>query len=229
MAPRDDRLDGWLRQRARKLWRDSVPLGGTQAAAYLERRSLFAASQALRFCEAAPLGRGRDVRFRPALVAAVQDGETLLAVQRTFLEWGRPRRARDLGDPRRMLGRPYGGAVRLAEPGPVLGLAEGIETAMSAMVILGLPVWATLGSKRLCTISLPPGVERLVLLPDRDAAGRAGAARALEVYVSAGLRVEVVWPPVGFKDWNDVLRKGGKGGGMSGARWTEWLARCRQE
>ncbi len=222
-------VDAWLRQRARELWEKSRPIAGTQAAAYLARRSLVSLPSVLRFCGATPLGQGKDLRYRPAMIAAVQDGSGLLGVQRTFLEWGQPRRARDLGNSRRMLGRPYGGAVMLAEAGPVLGLAEGTETAMSAMAILGLPVWATLGARRLCAIALPSIVERIVLLPDHDAAGQVGAAKAVDAYARLGLRVDVLWPPAGFKDWNDVLRKGEKGGGMGGARWTEWLARCRQE
>lgn len=223
------RQDGWLRERALDLWARSTAIRGTQGAAYLQCRGLVRLPPVLRFCEATPLGPVGDRRYRPALIAAVHDGDALLAVQRTFLEWGRPRRARDLGNPRRMLGRPGGGAVMLARAGPILGLAEGMETALSAMAILGLPVWATLGARRMSAMALPAIVERVLLLPDRDVAGRAGAAKAFEVYAEAGLQVQALWPPRGFKDWNDVLRKGEKGGGMVGARWTEWLARCRQE
>lgn len=225
----DERADAWLRQRACELWMNTQPLPCTQADAYLRQRGLTTSSPALRYCHVTPFGRGRAVRFRPALIAAVFEGCTLFAVQRTFLEIGKPRRARDLGNPRRMLGRPMGGAVMLAPEGQTLGLAEGVETALSAMTILGIPVWATLGSERMDRITIPARVTHLVLLPDRDRAGGRGAAKALDAYNRPGLTVEVVWPPLGFKDWNDALRMEERGDGVSGDRWIEWSAHHRQE
>jgi len=210
--------DPWSSARARDLWDSAISLGGTQAAAYLRRRGLTALPDALRFHPGTPLGRGRAAVFRPALIAAVREREALVAVQRTFLEIGRARRARDLGHPRRMLGRPRGGAVMLAPAGCVLGLAEGIETALSAMALLGIPVWATLGSERLARIALPGSVTRLILLPDNDTAGRRGAVRAVEAYVLPGRTIEVIWPPAGCKDWNDALRNEGEGAGSGWRR-----------
>lgn len=221
--------DLWLQQRATDLWERAVPLPGTLAAAYLARKNLHAYPPALRYCPATQLGTGRGATYRPSMIAAVHEGSTLLAVQRTFFEREQPRRARDLGDPRRMLARPMGGAVMLEQPQDILGLAEGIETAMSAAVLLDIPVWATLGSERLGRITLPPQVSLLLLLPDRDQAGKLGLAKALRAYRASGCRIKVLWPPMGFKDWNDVLRMGGKGGGMGGAWGSEWSARLRQE
>ncbi|MDE8652310.1 DUF7146 domain-containing protein [Novosphingobium album (ex Liu et al. 2023)] len=203
----------WRRARVRDLWDRSLPLPGTLAAAYLRRRGLVILPPALRFCGRTPLGRGRDAVFRPAMNAAIHEGHELVAVQRTFFEIDHPRRARDLGNPRRMLGRPRGGAVMLAPVGTILGLAEGIETAVSAMVLLDIPVWATLGSERLARIVIPVSVTHLILLPDNDNAGRIGAAKALEAYAMPGRTIELIWPPAGCKDWNDALRSGEEGVG----------------
>ncbi|WP_236616814.1 MULTISPECIES: toprim domain-containing protein [Sphingobium] len=111
------------------------------------------------------------------------------------------------------LGRPDHAAVMLGAATSVLGLAEGVETALSAMILFGVPVWATLGSERLHQIAIPDRVERLILFPDNDIAGEIGVAHALEAYEACGRDIAVEFPPHGFKDWNDVLRAGGEGVG----------------
>jgi hypothetical protein len=182
------------------------------AEAYLRERAIQASPASLRFNARTPMGRGRATAFGPAMIAALHDRRRFVAVHRTFLDAQPGRFAADLANPRRMLGRPLRGAVILAPATHVLGLAEGIETAMSAMTLLGIPVWATLGNERLRQIAIPPFVSRLILLPDNDRGGRLGAARALESYASQGRAVEILFPPRGFNDWNDVHRMEGSEG-----------------
>jgi hypothetical protein len=170
----------------------------------------------LRFNDRTPLGKKAAAIFRPALIAAVTDDSGLLAIQRTFLD-GRGRRARDLGKPRWMLGGPGAGAVRLAAPTDTLGLAEGVETAMFAMILLGIPVWATLGSERFPHIAIPQSVTRLLLLPDNDAAGHLAVPIAMEAHAMPGRRIDTDWPWHGLNDWNDTLRME-RGGGSGGQR-----------
>lgn len=203
----------WLQQRALDLWDGAHPLVGTSAEQYLQRRSIILSPPALRFHRRTPLGRGKRAVFRPALLAALHERSRLVALQRTFLDPGEPRRARDLGNPRRMLGRPGQGAVILAPANDTLGLAEGVETALSAILLLDIPVWATLGNERLAHVAIPDTVTRLILLPDNDRGGRIGAAKAVEAYAMPGRTIETLWPPQGFNDWNDVLRAEGKGVG----------------
>jgi hypothetical protein len=111
------------------------------------------------------------------------------------------------------LGRPHRGAVVLAPSGQTLGLSEGVETALSAMMLFDIPVWAALGSERLDQVAIPTYVNRLVLFPDNDMAGEIGAAKAMAAYAMPGRLIEVEFPPAGFKDWNDVLLGGGEGVG----------------
>jgi putative DNA primase/helicase len=196
----------FLRARARDIWDRSRATEGTPVAAYLAARSLHGTSPALRFNGRTPLGAGEDVTYRPALIAALHEEERLVAVQRCFLDVPAHHLARDLSNPRRLLGRPGGGAVVLLPATGVLGLAEGIETALSAARLLNIPVWATLGAERLPRIRLPDHVSRLVLLPDRDRSGRIGAAKAAQAYARDNRCVETAWPPAGFNDWNDALR-----------------------
>ncbi|HEX8668111.1 MAG TPA: toprim domain-containing protein, partial [Allosphingosinicella sp.] len=141
--------------------------------------------------------------FRPALIAAVREESALVAVHRTFLD---PRRSRlaDLDEPRCGLGRFGRGAVRLGGIGARLGLAEGIETALSASVLFGLPCWATLGTERFRLVALPPEVTELVLFLDNDAGGRRAEALAREIF--GRLPIEVRYPRRSGADWNDVLR-----------------------
>jgi hypothetical protein len=87
-----------------------------------------------------------------------------------------------------------------------IGLAEGIETALSASALFGLPCWASLGTERFASIELPAGVEELTLFLDNDEGGRRAEALAREAF--AHLVIEACYPREQGFDWNDVLRRG---------------------
>lgn len=210
---RDDADSAWMIARLQALWEEASEIAGTAAETYLRHRRIHLASDALRFHPRTPLGSGHALVFRPALLAAVREGKRLTGLQRTFLDIARGRRARDLRHPRRMFGRPGRGAVRLAPAGDILGLAEGAESALSAMILLRIPVWAALGAERLARVEVPLSVRRLVLLADNDRAGRLAADAALIAHAAPGRMIETLWPWHGLNDWNDVLRAGGKGVG----------------
>lgn len=207
--PDNDRV----RARISDLWAAGSAIQASPAELYLNHRAIAAASSAIRYHPRTPLGPKGAVQFRPAMLAAIHDGAAIVALQRTFLDIDQGRRARDLGNPRRMLGRPGRGCVRLAPAFETLGLAEGIESALSAMILLGLPVWATLGNERLARIDVPIFVRRLVLLADNDRAGRIAVEAALDAHAAPGRIIETLWPWHGLNDWNDVLRAEGKGVG----------------
>jgi hypothetical protein len=176
---------------------------GTLAQDYLKCRQIPQAPPDLRFHARTPIGRGHAVRFRPALIAAIRQGRHVVAVQRIFLDPD-GRLAHDLAKPRLCLGRPLRGAVQLFPVQTTLGLAEGIESALSAAHRLGIPVWAVLGAERLDRIAIPDCVTRLVLLADNDRAGHRAVAQALEAYARPGRRIECRWPPAPHNDWNDL-------------------------
>lgn len=100
------------------------------------------------------------------------------------------------------------GAVQLAPCGAELGLAEGIETALSATILHGVPCWAVLGALRLEKIGIPERVKRIHLFADNDEPGREAVQRAVARY-SNRVKVKVWWPPEG-QDWNDILKQGKK-------------------
>lgn len=190
---------------AQRLWRDAVVLAGSPAAQYLAQRSIEIASPELRYHPKMPLGPKDSVRFLPALLASVRNDEGILAVHRTFLDL-RTAKVAGFDRPKRALGFLGTGAVRLAKPrGGHLGLAEGIESALSAQQLFGVPCWATLGNKRYGVVTIPESVRDLHLFVDADAGGALAEARAREIYARAGRRIVTRRPAIDGQDWNDVL------------------------
>jgi hypothetical protein len=157
----------------------------------------------LRYHPRTPHGAKPLTRFRPALIAAVRDESGLVAIHRSFVDPRRGSLAR-LPEPRCGLGRFGSGAVRLGGVAPRLGLAEGIETALSATALFGIPCWATLGTERFPLVALPPEVTRLVLFLDNDGGGRRAEALARQAH--GHLPIEARYPRKPGADWNDVLR-----------------------
>jgi putative DNA primase/helicase len=96
--------------------------------------------------------------------------------------------------------------IRLTPPGPILGVAEGIETAFSAARLFGIPTWSALNAVGIETFEPPPEVTRVAIFGDNDI-NHVGqrAAHALAARLSSrGLGVEVQIPDKPGADWNDV-------------------------
>ena len=190
---------------ALRLWREARPISGSPAKAYLEARGITAASPALRFQPRTPLGPQGRVQFLPAMLASVSLDEGPIAIHRTFLDPEKPDKA-DFSRPKRALGALHRGAVRLFAPKHgKLGLAEGIESALSARALTGIPAWATLGNERFGLVSIPEGVTELHLFVDNDAGGDLAAKRGLEAYAREDRRIVVRRPTKRDDDWNDEL------------------------
>jgi hypothetical protein len=172
---------------ALELWDRSEPIYGTVAEEYLQRRGILLTPPSLR-------------HHGGAMVAAVtQPNGTITAIQRTPIK---PDFSRDDRWTKGPLGN---GAVRLGAAQQIMGLAEGTETALSAMALTGMPVWASLGGKRLHNVELPPFVREVHIFADNDAPGREAADRACEVHCKLGRVVEIRRPPAEFKDYNDFI------------------------
>ena len=150
----------------------------------------------------------------PGLVAFVRNaGGRVVGIHRTYLAPDGAAKA-DLPSPRMMLGPVAGGTVRLAPPGgnAALGIAEGIETALSVMQSCpGLPVWAALAAGNLAHVALPPEVVRVVILADNDGegAGIRAAERAAARHAAEGRRVWIAMPDRAGEDFNDLLQRAG--------------------
>ena len=83
-----------------------------------------------------------------------------------------------------MLGHvPAGGAVRLSPPEPVMGIAEGIETALAAEVMFNIPVWSATNAGALVKWQPPREAEHILIFADSDGSytGRLGYGLAFKL------------------------------------------------
>ena len=188
-----------------RLWKASVPIAGTLAEEYLLARGLSPPySKALRFNPSTILGSGPTKRIMPAMIAAAENDMGVAAVQRTFLDPEDVLR-KPIPKPKVSLGLIGTAAIRLAPATDELGLAEGIEDALSAMEWFGTPTWALGGVERLAFVAIPEKVRRVIVYADR---GRA-AERLLEKardHLTANGRELIPRLPQHHDDWNDAWR-----------------------
>lgn len=195
--------------RVRNLIRESCAIEDCEPARlYLASRSLWPlpAGHCLRAHPSVPYYQERNQIGRyPALIAAVRDinGE-LVTAHVTYLTTSGQKL--DGVDPRKILsaltGR-EGCAVQLMPHGDVLGIAEGIETALSASVLHEVPVWAALNTSLLQKFEPPASVGKLIVFADRDIAGLDAASKLMERLQE---RVRLVIKTPQSKDWNDSHR-----------------------
>lgn len=190
------------------LWRGGTRIApDNPAGKYLwHRLGVAVESRALRFHPAIPYG---ETTTRAGMLSAYvdQNGE-LAGLQRTFLtEDGSKARMKN---PRLTLGKlPDGGAVRLMRLEPkhsALGIAEGVETALAASAMFGLPVWAALNAGRLSVWEPPEGFKDIVIFGDNDA-NKDGQKAAYTLANRLELRkiiTQVEIPPDVGTDWNDI-------------------------
>jgi putative DNA primase/helicase len=103
---------------------------------------------------------------------------------------------------------PEGCAIRLAPVAKVMGIAEGIETAMAASIMFDMPVWAAVSGVGLSKWTPPAAAEIIYVFGDNDEsfAGQA-KAYALAHRLAAMFKLEVVvaLPAITGNDWNDEL------------------------
>ena len=192
---------------ALRLWQQAVPITDTLGEQYLSKRSISLHSIELRFLDRTPLGRKPDVRFLPALIAAVRMDIGIVAIQRTFIERATASKA-GFFKPKRALGQLGAGAVRLSEPiEGRLGLAEGSESALSAQTLFGIPCWATLGNERFGIVAIPESITELHLFVDADKGGELALKRGIEAHARPGRTIIPHKPDRPDNDWNDELRE----------------------
>jgi hypothetical protein len=151
-------------------------------AVYLRSRGIGLTSPILKFQDHAPHRLGTRL---PAMLAPVLNvtGEQT-GLHMTYLRSdGGGKAALPKEYQRECRGVIHGGAIRLAEhdPDAELVVAEGVESAFSAMQLFGRAGWAAVCAGGLKTLELPPSARRLIIAADNDASG-AGQRNALAAY-----------------------------------------------
>lgn len=184
-------------------WQSSMPANGTLAETYLASRGLrLPPLPTPRFHAGLKHPSGGVWPTMVALVTRGHDGVPL-AIHRTYLARDGEGKA-PVNPPKMMLGPCRGGAVRLADPGDVLMVGEGIETCLAAMQATGQPAWAALSTSGLRTLDLPASAREVIVLADGDDPGEAAARDCALRWMREGRRVRIARPPRGM-DFNDVL------------------------
>lgn len=189
---------------AQRLRREVVK---TKRSAYLEGRGLEVPS-VLDWHKSLPYyDDGKEAGRYPAMLAPVMHKGQFLTYHATYLDAGgkapvNPNRKLLPGKSNR------GAAVPLYEPKDgVIGVAEGIETAIAAKLLFGVPAWAALNTAMLKNFEPPADVEAVIIYGDNDAnhAGQAAAHALAHRLIGQGFDATVTFPEQVGHDWADVL------------------------
>lgn len=200
------------RKRLRELWTASSPIQrGDLADKYFRARGIDEAEypKSLRFC---PSCWYAHEKHYPALIAVVSDIDGKpVTLHRTWLAPDGSGKAPEDETRRIMPGKiPDGAAIRLGEADHSLGVAEGVETALSAMQIYEMPVWAVINTTMMEKWEPPVSVEELTIFADNDAkfGGQKAAYSLAHRLAVKGLAVTVKVPELDGTDFNDILLAG---------------------
>lgn len=187
------------------LWGQSKLLvRGDLVCRYLAARGIVLAEriEALRFH---PRCRAPNGSEHPAMLAMVSNPDgTPVTLHRTFLGDGCKA---DMDEPRALMPGPVpdGAAIQLSAPFEIMGIAEGIETALAASKKFGIPVWAAINSTMLKKWEPPAIAKEIVVFGDNDPKfGGAAAAYTLAHRLAVkGKAVTVEIPQTRGHDWAD--------------------------
>lgn len=209
-APKPRMTEDDRKRLLRDTYRATQPIEpGDLAHTYLASRGVdeLIYPTALRF---APSMRDGEGGVRPCMVAmvGVYGDSVFCSMHRTFLRADGMAKA-EMETPRKMMPGelPEGACVALCEyTGGPLGIAEGIETAMSASAMYEIPVWAAINSTMLKKWTPPAGCTEVAIFGDNDPmfGGQAAAWTLAHKLSVKGITVTVHIPEKPGEDWNDV-------------------------
>lgn len=208
--PKPQKSDAARRQDMNAMWRAAKPVTlADPVGRYLSRRCrLTEFPPCLRFAKRLRYW-GDDAQWFPAMLAMVSDPDGKPAIlHRTYLTDEGEKAPLD--NPRRLMpgAVPKGSAIRLQPATDELGIAEGIETALSAAALSGVPVWATISTGIMAGWMPPAHVKKITIFGDCDN-GYGGQATAYALaYRLIGLKLSVTVEVPGHcttgYDWNDM-------------------------
>lgn len=202
-------------QRMHKLFHQSVALtGDCLGSRYLKARGVWSDANmpdlsALRFIPGLAYFTGKEKQGDyPALLAVVSaPAGHGVSLHRTYLQRDGSGKA-DVPEPKKLMppvGTITGAAIRLFPAHAVLGVAEGIETALAASLLHDVPVWACISAHGLQSVVVPDSVVDLLIFADQDAAGMKAARNLQDRYRQ--LQVSIITTGQPGKDWADVAKE----------------------
>lgn len=163
-------IDGEARIKAlRAIWGESSAITpDDDAGRYLISRGIQPPfSDALRFVPKLKV-TGESVPFLSAMIAVVCDPKGKpITMHRTYLQDGRKA---EIASPRRMMpgDLPKGSFIKLAPPAKIMGVAEGIETAILVSRRFNVPCWALISADNMRGFVPPPECRWLRIFGDND-------------------------------------------------------------
>lgn len=195
-----------------RIWQQAQPLRENDVAwRYLVKRGIDPTScgQELRYHSGLEYhDETGNKSHHPALISRMTDKNGIVtAVHRTYLT-NQGQKA-NVGQPKKMTsGATNGAVVQIAPATAVLGIAEGVETALAASELFSLPVWATIGAENLARFeAVPDTVSHVIIFSDNDRnfVGQAAAFTLAKRLVRKNRTVDVKVPVQQGTDWLDVL------------------------
>ncbi|HGO5310260.1 TPA: toprim domain-containing protein [Klebsiella oxytoca] len=242
-----------LREKIEKVWNECLPFSShvtEPMRLYFKNRELLfkvdevEKTDCLRFNPAMAYydEDGNEVGKFPAIVCAIRDVEgNLVTLHRTYLTQN-GKKAK-VGNAKKMMPIPdgldvNGAAIRLGEPTEgILGVAEGLETALSAYRVTQIPVWSTVNATLMESFEVPEGVHTVLIWADKDKSvtGEKSANVLKAKLEKRGIRVYVLLPKLPIPprakgiDWNDVLMSQGSLGFPNARYLRDFIARRRAE
>ncbi len=195
-------------------WSSSVPIAEDDPVhRYLKQRNVLPEPipSSLRYHPSLAYWDGGTEASYPAMVAQVEsvDGR-LVTLHRTYLTKDGQKAPVGKGQERRLMppavaGTTSGASIHLGPLNSILGIAEGIETALACHRLTELSVWAAVSAGGLEKCDIPDSVDELIIFADNDESGRGEqAARTLaKRMIAAGKRVKIITPSTPGTDWAD--------------------------
>lgn len=200
---------GLAQKYLKELWEKTYPLTrGDFVEKYLNSRGLDGPlPSGLRY---APIIGNGEGSTSPCMVAVVcdRDGKAV-TLHRTFLNADGTAKA-NLKSARKLMPGPIPDVVNvqlMPYLGGTLGIAEGIETALSASKLFRMPVWAALDADKMVKWKPPEGCNEVVIYGDNDHSytGQAAAYTLAKRLTHEKINVAVSIPSRVGDDWNDRL------------------------
>ncbi|MBU9819945.1 toprim domain-containing protein [Rahnella sp. BCC 1045] len=193
------------------------PLRGTLGEGYLNKRGIntMPSADAIRYCPNQKAGTGGVYQALWSL--ATDNKANLCYLHRTLLDGDKKadvdvaKKQRALQE-KNVLEHAVSVAIRLFPVASTLGIAEGIETALSCKQLYGVNTWSVINAGFMEKFRVPAGVQHLVIFADMDvhtATGQAAAFACARSNLNAKndlLKISIRWPDNG--DFNDLIING---------------------